>query len=393
MASLRSVVSTLVTGAVLVVGGGVAYSAVTAGPGSDRATVVRVIDGDTIEVKYDGAERTVRLLNVDAPETKFPGKAVECLGPEADQYLRDQLLPGDTVRLEFDQERHDRDDRELAGVFEADVLINAEIARRGLGIPVLFEPNRKFLDEVTAAYEEAKVAEVGMFSPTLACTFEARIDAYEATVTEVEASIASATDVQAAEESAATVVSEGAVLLALIAASDAGTLEAAGLTAAELDALSARVVGLQERATTAAADLAAQVEAEKKAEEARKKAEAEKKKAEEKAKEEAERKAAEEEAERKAEEQAQREAEEAAAAEAARVAAEEEARRQQQSQIQPLMPQQPAPQPPPAPEPPPSNVYYKNCDAARAAGAAPVYFGQPGYGTHLDRDRDGIGCE
>lgn len=38
-------------------------------------------------------------------------------------------------------------------------------------------------------------------------------------------------------------------------------------------------------------------------------------------------------------------------------------------------------------------VYYKNCDAARAAGAAPVRRGQPGYASHLDRDNDGIGCE
>jgi hypothetical protein len=38
-------------------------------------------------------------------------------------------------------------------------------------------------------------------------------------------------------------------------------------------------------------------------------------------------------------------------------------------------------------------VYYENCSAVRAAGAAPVYAGQPGYGTHLDRDGDGIGCE
>lgn len=38
-------------------------------------------------------------------------------------------------------------------------------------------------------------------------------------------------------------------------------------------------------------------------------------------------------------------------------------------------------------------VYYPNCSAARAAGAAPVRRGQPGYGVHLDRDRDGIGCE
>ncbi|SEE11936.1 excalibur calcium-binding domain-containing protein [Ruania alba] len=41
----------------------------------------------------------------------------------------------------------------------------------------------------------------------------------------------------------------------------------------------------------------------------------------------------------------------------------------------------------------PSSVYYRNCDAARAAGAAPVRVGDPGYGTHLDRDRDGVGCE
>ena len=32
-------------------------------------------------------------------------------------------------------------------------------------------------------------------------------------------------------------------------------------------------------------------------------------------------------------------------------------------------------------------------DAARAAGAAPVHRGDPGYGSHLDREGDGIGCE
>ena len=51
------------------------------------------------------------------------------------------------------------------------------------------------------------------------------------------------------------------------------------------------------------------------------------------------------------------------------------------------------PQQTPSPSQPPTSVYYKNCSEARAAGAAPVYAGQPGYGTHLDRDRDGIGCE
>lgn len=36
---------------------------------------------------------------------------------------------------------------------------------------------------------------------------------------------------------------------------------------------------------------------------------------------------------------------------------------------------------------------FANCTAARAAGAAPVRRGDAGYGRHLDRDNDGIGCE
>ena len=36
---------------------------------------------------------------------------------------------------------------------------------------------------------------------------------------------------------------------------------------------------------------------------------------------------------------------------------------------------------------------FANCSQARAAGAAPVRVGDPGYGRHLDRDGDGVGCE
>ena len=38
-------------------------------------------------------------------------------------------------------------------------------------------------------------------------------------------------------------------------------------------------------------------------------------------------------------------------------------------------------------------VYYANCDAARAAGPTPIRRGQKGYGRHLDRDNDGLACE
>ena len=39
------------------------------------------------------------------------------------------------------------------------------------------------------------------------------------------------------------------------------------------------------------------------------------------------------------------------------------------------------------------NSYYANCSVARAAGAAPVRRGDPGYSRRLDRDGDGVGCE
>ncbi|MEV7132596.1 excalibur calcium-binding domain-containing protein [Arthrobacter sp. NPDC093128] len=71
-----------------------------------------------------------------------------------------------------------------------------------------------------------------------------------------------------------------------------------------------------------------------------------------------------------------------AAAAAAKAAAEQAAAQQ-------AVPQTPVQQAVPAP----AAVYYANCTAARAAGAAPIYAGTPGYGKHLDRDGDGIGCD
>jgi hypothetical protein len=57
---------------------------------------------------------------------------------------------------------------------------------------------------------------------------------------------------------------------------------------------------------------------------------------------------------------------------------------------------QPAPAEPPVPatpEPAAPEVVYANCDAVRAAGAAPIRAGTPGYSTRLDGDGDGVGCD
>lgn len=67
-----------------------------------------------------------------------------------------------------------------------------------------------------------------------------------------------------------------------------------------------------------------------------------------------------------------------------------------QTEQAPTEPQTQTEQPAPAPQVQQndgSSVYYQNCSAARAAGAAPIYQGQPGYRSALDRDHDGVACE
>lgn len=60
---------------------------------------------------------------------------------------------------------------------------------------------------------------------------------------------------------------------------------------------------------------------------------------------------------------------------------------------EPVAPVPVAPEPvAPAPAPAPAAAF-ANCTAAKAAGAAPLYAGSPGYAPKLDRDGDGVACE
>lgn len=143
---------------------------VSAAAAGTQAVVVRVIDGDTFEASVNGEDKTIRLLNVDTPETKDPNTPVECLGPEASKNLEEFLPAGSRVRLELDVEPLDRYGRTLAGVFDSNgKLVNAEVARLGFGVPVLIEPNRKFHPAVVEAFEEARARGAGLNSADTPC--------------------------------------------------------------------------------------------------------------------------------------------------------------------------------------------------------------------------------
>ncbi|MHA7276477.1 thermonuclease family protein [Arthrobacter sp. Hz1] len=324
--------------------------------------MVRIVDGDTLVINFENKDQTVRLLNVDTPETKRPDKAIECLGPEATAFLERMLPPGTPVGLDFDVERIDQYDRVLAAVALKDgTLVNAEIARQGLGIAVLFEPNSKYFDVVRDAQAEATASERGLYDPVAECTIPAEIEQAAAAVTEAMEQPAGAT----AAAAAATVGSLAAALASAKAlhsalktgeksvrwvahSTAAGVTLLAGLSAtidsgqSRLDSIKAEAKTLETEEAEAKADAAA-----KKAEAARAAAE-KKERAEAAAVADQERKDAAERAE------ADRRAAESAAVEAERLAAEE--RERLRNLPAPYVPPAPQPHVPPAPQPAPPVV-------------------------------------
>jgi len=144
--------------AVLLVGGvstSVAVATVADTSEADRGVVEHVVDGDTLDVAIGAGVQRVRLLNVDTPETVDTEQPVQCLGPEATEFLKGLLPPGSAVTLEYDDERTDRFDRTLAAVFTSDgTLVNAEIARQGLAEAVVIGGNDRFYPPVEQARDE-----------------------------------------------------------------------------------------------------------------------------------------------------------------------------------------------------------------------------------------------
>ena len=86
-----------------------------------EGTVSEVVDGDTIKVVSRGFETPVRLVGIDTPETRHPGKPVQCYGPQASA-MTTRLLPvGQKVIVRSDptQDTRDRYGRFLGYVFKA----------------------------------------------------------------------------------------------------------------------------------------------------------------------------------------------------------------------------------------------------------------------------------
>ena len=124
------------------------------------AHVKRVIDGDTFVLDSD--ER-VRLIGIDTTETVHPTKGIQPFGPEASEFTKN-AIEGKEVKLEFDVDLYDRNNRLLAYVFYDNVFLNEELVLKGLAVVSTYPPNVKYVDLFISAQNKSKKYRLGIWS-------------------------------------------------------------------------------------------------------------------------------------------------------------------------------------------------------------------------------------
>lgn len=131
-----------------------------------NATVVRVVDGDTIIVKSMGQKERVRLIGIDTPETVDPSRPVMCFGKEASAHLKQLLKVGEAVQLKRDVEARDRYDRLLAYVYRASdgLFVNLELVEGGYANKYRFPPNTAHEELFSRAASTARNRGVGAWT-------------------------------------------------------------------------------------------------------------------------------------------------------------------------------------------------------------------------------------
>lgn len=130
----------------------------------ETGTVIRVVDGDTIQVTLAGKAEKVRLIGVDTPETVDPRKLVEFFGKEASEFTK-KLVEGKQVVLRDELGGQDRDKygRLLRYVYLADgTFVNAEIIRQGYGHAYVVYPF-SHMEEFRAYERQARERGIGLW--------------------------------------------------------------------------------------------------------------------------------------------------------------------------------------------------------------------------------------
>jgi micrococcal nuclease len=127
--------------------------------------VSKIVDGDTFWIiNANGQEEKIRLIGVDAPESRKSGKKeIGYYGKESKAYVT-QLLTGKKVRLEYDVSKYDRYKRTLAYVYlENGTFLNAFLIKNGYASVMTVPPNVKYADLFVQLQKEARDKKKGLW--------------------------------------------------------------------------------------------------------------------------------------------------------------------------------------------------------------------------------------
>jgi endonuclease YncB( thermonuclease family) len=129
--------------------------------------VTEIIDGDTFKANIDGNIETIRIVGIEAPETKHPSRPVECLGEEATQKLA-ELIRGKNIALETDETQSNRDryGRLLRFIFLEDGTdVGLELIKQGYANESLYSSTpHKYHRDYVYAESEAKRQNLGLWN-------------------------------------------------------------------------------------------------------------------------------------------------------------------------------------------------------------------------------------
>lgn len=133
--------------------------------------VIKVVDGDTIDVLIDGKKEKIRIIGLNTPETVDPRRPVECFGKEASNFAK-QTLTGQSVILEPDpsQQERDRYGRLLRYVWmqNGTVDFGKLMIESGYGHEYTYEAPYKYQQAYKAAEQAARNAKKGLWSDVCA---------------------------------------------------------------------------------------------------------------------------------------------------------------------------------------------------------------------------------
>lgn len=126
--------------------------------------VIRVVDGDTIIVEFDGKEERVRLIGIDTPESVHPDgtKNIE-EGKIASEYTKAKL-EGKEVELEFDVQERDQYGRLLAYVWLGGEMYNKALLSEGYAQIATYPPNVKYVDDFVELQRISKENKKGLWA-------------------------------------------------------------------------------------------------------------------------------------------------------------------------------------------------------------------------------------